>query len=258
VGTGFWITQVILVVAAIVTGIYVERSNRAEKNIPPANAPKYRVSVEETEARVGAHQFTAAEQSRLSVWRRLVEQARELRTDLVDDLQADMSSADEPPETSAQGQLLGWRKPAAMIGMVLVVIGSAGAWQAITAMTQIEQHATGAVMSGSLTSHLLPGVVANPGKYLAAVNSSSGGVSGGRDPIQMLAWLDEKEAVDRFEAVIGVGLACLLAGLAGWPSFAPPAEALTSAPRGSIGSDILPFILCASVFLAAMSFFELP
>jgi hypothetical protein len=248
VGTGFWITQVILVVAAIATGIYVERSNRAEKNAPPANAPKYRVSVEETEARVGAHQFTAAEQSRLSVWRRLVEQARELRTDLVDDLQADMSNVDEPQ------QALRWKKPAAVIGLVLAVIGSVGAWQATAAMTQIEQHATGAVMTGSLTSHLLPGVVANPGKYLAAVNSSSGGVSGGRDPIQVLAWLDEKEAVDRFEAVIGVGIACLLAALAGWPG----SDGSIDNRRGSIGSDILPFILCASVFLAAMSFFELP
>jgi hypothetical protein len=89
---------------------------------------------------------------------------------------------------------------------------------------------------------------------MAAVNSSSGSVSGDRDPIQVLAWLDEKEAVDRFEAVIGVGIACLLAASAGWPGSA----SRVNEPRSSFGSDMLPFILCASVFLAAMSFFELP
>jgi hypothetical protein len=257
VGTGFWITQVVLVVAAVATGIWVERCNRLEKNVPPPNAPKLRISIEEAGAHVGAQQFTAAEQSRLTVLRRLVEQARALQTDLVDDLQADMSSSNDPRET-APGQLRGWRKPAISIGLVLVVIGCAGVWQAISAMTRIEQNATGVVMTGSLTGHLLPGVVANPGKYLAAVNSSSGGVSGGRDPIQVLAWLDEKEAVDRFEAVIGVGIACLLAALAGWPTSAPPTETLADVPRSSLGSDLVPFLLCASVFFAAMSFFELP
>jgi hypothetical protein len=257
VGTGFWVTQVILVVAAVATGIWVERCNRLERNVPPANAPKLRVSVEEAGARVGAQPFTAAEQSRLALLRRLVEQARELRTDLLDDLQADMSSIDESERTSS-GQLRGWKKPAAVIGIVLAVIGSIGVWQATAAMTRIEREATGTVTSGSLTSHLLPGVVANPGKYLAAVNSSSGGVSGGRDPIQVLAWLDEKEAVDRFEAVIGVGIACLLAAVAGWPGSASPDGSLDGESRSSFGSDVLPFILCASVFLAAMSFFELP
>jgi hypothetical protein len=257
VGTGFWVTQVILVVAAIATGVYVERCNRAEKNVPPADAPKFRVSVEEAEARVGGQQFTAAEQSRLAVLRRLVEQARELRGELVDDLQPDMSDVEQSHRIGAD-QLRGWRKPAASIGVVLIVLGCVGVWQATAAMTQIEREATGAMPMGSLASHLLPGVIANPGKYLAAVNSSSGGVSGGRDPIQVLAWLDEKEAVDRFEAVIGVGLACLLAALAGWPGASPGVESSDDGPSSSIGSDLLPFMLCASAFLAAMSFFELP
>jgi hypothetical protein len=54
----------------------------------------------------------------------------------------------------------------------------------------------------------------------------------------VVTWLDEKAAVDRFEAVAGLGLACLLAAWA--------------------GRRPLPFILCACAFFAAMSFFELP
>ena len=171
-GIGFWVTQVILVLAAIATGVYVERRNRAEKNVPPADAPKFRVSVEGAEARVGAQQFTAAERSRLTVLRRLVEQARELRGELVDDLQPDRSTADEPHRVPLD-QFRDWRTPAAWIGLVLVVIGCVGVWQATAAMTRIEHDATGAMITGSLTSHLVPGVIANTGKYLAAVKLGS-------------------------------------------------------------------------------------
>ena len=219
-GTGFWVAQVILVVAAIATGIYAERRNRAERYLPPPSAPRIRVPVEPSEVRVGAPRFTAGEQSRLLVLRRLVQQARTFKTDLFDDLQADASTVDAP-DASAPSQARSWRTLALWLGFLLILVGGAGVWQANADMARLEREARGAVASASLVSHLLPGVIANPGKYLAAVNSASGAVSGGRDPIRVLAWLDQKEALDRFEAVVGVGVVCVLAATAGWPG-APP------------------------------------
>ena len=116
------------------------------------------------------------------------------------------------------------------------------------------------VVPGSLGSHLLPGPVASPGKYLAAVNSSSNGLSGNRDPIQVLAWLEQKATLDRFEGLVGLGLASLLVAIAGWPrsTYATVNGVRDYPPSGSVGSDLLPFILVVSVFFLAMSFFELP
>lgn len=259
-GIGFWVTQVILLVAAIATGISAERRNRAERDRPPTNLPIYHIPLAPTGVPVGGSQFTADEQSRLVVLRRLVQQARALKTNLLDDLQPDATAVDDRSGRTPNRQAGAWRTPALWLGLFLILIGGAGVWQANSVMVRLEQEATGSVTTRSLASHLLPGVIANPGKYLAAVNSSSSAVSGGRDPIQVLAWLDQKEAVDRFEAVIGVGTACVLAATAGWPG-ATRRGNLGSAEDespSSLGSDVLPFVLCASVFLAAMSFFELP
>jgi hypothetical protein len=143
------------------------------------------------------------------------------------------------------------------MGAALVIAGGVGAWQVNAAMTRLESESTEPISTGTVVSHLVPGVVANPGRYLAAVNSAASSISGDRDPIEVTAWLDQKEAVDRFEAVIGLGIACLLAAVAGWPRSPSRPGYLADDPAGSIGSDLLPFVLVASAFLAAISFFEL-
>jgi hypothetical protein len=133
----------------------------------------------------------------------------------------------------------------------LVIVGGLGVWQMNTAMTGLERESTDPV-GRSLVSHLIPGVVANPGRYLDAVNSSSGTASGDHESLETAVWLDQKEAVDRFEAVVGLGMACLLAAVSGWPRPSRD-DQFTS----SVGSDLLPLVLVASVFLIAISFFEL-
>jgi hypothetical protein len=259
VGIGFWITQVVLAVVAIITGISAERHNRAEQNTPSADSAYERVPVESAGSRRDAIPFTAGEQSRLLVLRRLVERARALKTDLYDDLTPDRSAEVGPSASSyTYGNSLPWKRIVVCTGVVLVGIGCIGTWHANAAMARIERQARGTMITGSIANHLLPGVVAYPGKYLAAVNSSSSGLSGDRDPLQVIAWLDQKQAVDRFEGIIGLGAACLLAVSAGWPRGGSQTGLLGEEPRGSVGSDVLPFLLVASVFVMAMSFFELP
>lgn len=246
-GAGFWVIQVILVVAAIAIGVSAERRNRAEQNSPPVDAPRRRILVESASVSRGVPQFTAREHSRLVMLRRLVEQARALKNDLYDDLQADAST---DPDSTCRSR--SWRTVAVCLGVGLVVVGSLGVWQMNAAMAGLERESTDPVGSGSIVSHLVPGVVANPGRYLDAVNSSVGSVTSDRESLEAAVWIDQKEAVDRFEAVIGAGIACLLAAVSGWPRPSRDGQ-----PTSSIGSDLLPFVLVASVFLIAISFFEL-
>ncbi|MBV9168948.1 MAG: hypothetical protein JOZ81_02540 [Chloroflexi bacterium] len=260
-GAAFWITQLVLMVTAIAIAVSVERRNRAERNNPPPDAPYHRIPVESARVRrrsSGSTSFTAAEQSRLAMLRRVVEQARALKTDLYDDLQPDRSQDDIAAPFSFT-HVRSWTTLAVGAGALLVIMGVVGVWQANAAITRLEQMPTGTLVPGSLSSHLLPGAVANPGKYLAAVNSSSN-TTGNRDPIQVMTWLQQKETVDRFEALIGLGVAFILIAIAGWPRPAArtPGFVEDDEPRGSIGSDLLPFVLVVSVFLVAMSFFELP
>ena len=262
-GVGFWVLQAILVAAAVATGIAAERRNRADQNAPPVDAPRRRVPVESASVARGTSQFTAREQSRLASLRRLVEQARALKTDLYDDLQADTATEREATSgtTTRSGHPRSWRAFTVCIGMGLVIIGGIGTWQANAAMTRLEREAQAPIGNGSVAGHLLPGVIANPGRYLDAVNSAATSVAANRDPIEVIAWLDQKQALDRFEAVIGLGAACLLATVAGWPRRAEPTGSgsgyFDDEPAGSVGSDLLPFVLVASVFFVAISFFEL-
>ncbi|MBV9323520.1 MAG: hypothetical protein JO352_07040 [Chloroflexi bacterium] len=248
--------QVVLVVAAIATGISAERRNRAEQNAPPVDAPRRRVPVESGSVARGASPFTTREQSRLLTLRRLIEQARALKNDLYDDLQAD-ASTEGGSSSIWSTPWRSWRLFAVGIGIALVAVGGVGAWQVNAAMTRLERQSPEPISTGSMASHLLPGVIANPGRYLDAVNSGSSNLAGQRAPIEVSEWLDQKEAVDRFEAVVGLGIACLLAAIAGWPRPAAPPGYLEDDAAGSVGSDLLPFVLVASAFLAAISFFEL-
>jgi hypothetical protein len=59
--------------------------------------------------------------------------------------------------------------------------------------------------------------------------------------------MHQKAAMDRWEALVGLGLSVLL---------------FTSATRtdedSSVGVDVAPFLLVATILFAALSFFELP
>jgi hypothetical protein len=247
-------------VTAVAIAISTERRNRAEQNKPPADAPYQRIPVESASTGRRSSEFTVSEQARLVMLRRVVQQARALKTDLYDDLQPDRSEDGMGANPVPLSHVRSWTRLAIWTGVVFMLVGCVGVWQANAAITRLEHLPGASVVAGSTGSHLLPGVVGNPGRYLAAVNSSSSGVSGNRDPIQVMAWLEQKATVDRFEALIGLGLTLLLAAVAGWPRPAsgPGTLVKDDEPRSSVGSDLLPFVLVVSVFLVAMSFFELP
>ena len=95
--------------------------------------------------------------------RRMVEQARALKTDLYDDLQPDASEEDAALSRSLPG-LRSWKTLSIWIGVLLLVIGCVGVWQANVAITVLEHMPTGTLVPGPLSSHLLPGPIANPGK----------------------------------------------------------------------------------------------
>jgi hypothetical protein len=241
VGTGFWITQLVLLVAAIGIGISAERQNRRKQDLEEEGAPVVTVPLETAVA-----SFTIVEQQRLMLLRRSVEQSRARKADLYDDLAADMPvrrglSVAEPALTPAlsQGEREArdrdtrWLPVIVWVGVILVAVGGVGMFRTELEMRRLDRES---FVSSSVLAHLLPGVIADPGRYLAAVNSGpAGAVSGGRDPLQALAAYDAKQSMDRFEALVGLGLALML-----------------------ITTDALPLLLLSSAAFASLSFFELP
>lgn len=228
-GTGFWIMQLALLVAAIATAVYSERRNRCspdESSFVGRTTPDARPS------------FTPLERRRLLVLRRLVEQSQLLRVNLYDDLTPEVRIEPEPRIEWP------WRQAMLWSALFLVLVGCVGVWQTNAAMAQLDR--------GPLFGHLVPGVIANPGKYLATVNSATSTVPlAARDPFQALALLDRKQAMDRYEALLGLGLAWLV-GAAARSSASSP-----NAPH-SIAGDVVPFIIVAAALCGALSFFELP
>jgi hypothetical protein len=147
-----------------------------------------------------------------------------------------------------------------VLGVLLLVLGCFGIWRTHLQMSAIEQARSSslATVRPSLLAHLTPGMIANPGKYLAAVNSSGSSVPAGADPLELLAMLELRQAMDRFEALFGLGLALIIASSSGWSTRPPrPGGNDAASQQSSIGSDLVPFILLVALFCAGVSFFEL-
>jgi hypothetical protein len=125
----------------------------------------------------------------------------------------------------------------------------------MNALEQSSRSSLGLVKS-SLVSHLVPTVISNPGRYLSAVNSSSGGGAAGSDPLEQMAMLALKQAMDRYLALVLIGIALVMASETGWVSRGERSE--SAVQPSSIGNDLVPFIVLAGLFCAALSFFELP
>jgi len=223
VGTGFWITQLLLAVAAIATAVYSAR-HAPEEGSADGRVPE------------SVPLFTPLERARLLVLRRLVQQSQVLQANLYDDLAPEERPG---PELRIEWP---WRRAMMWSALLLVLIGCVGVWQTNAEMNQLDR--------GPLFGHLVPGVIANPGKYLSAVNSAASPTAL-RDPFQAVELLDRKQAMDRYEALLGLGLAWLVSTLAGSPASS------AGAPQ-SIASDLVPFIIVGAALCGALSFFELP
>jgi len=288
VGTGFWIIQAMLLVATLATAFYVERDNR-RRDAAARDAPNVKVRISAVRGRsasaalplrrersVDGHTIlrpppilTAAEQTRLLVLRRWIQESRASRGSLYDDLVPDDGSADllsqqpatvdRSPSPPPAPTVAGWstRRLVFLGGMLLLAIACLGIWNTDRQMTALERAQALAPVRSSLVGHLTPGIIANPGKYLSAVNSSGGSVGAGQDPLQVLAMLDLKQAMDRYLALLLFGLALVVASNTGWTARSPRVAREGEPQPSSIGNDLVPFIVLAALFCAALSFFEL-
>jgi hypothetical protein len=144
-----------------------------------------------------------------------------------------------------------------VVGALLALAGVVGVVRTNALMDGVEhsQQTLGAGVHASLLGRLVPGVIANPGKYLSAVNSGGSSIAAGADPLEAVAMQSLKQAMDRYEALVGLGIALLI-----WGSARPVLrqQSSTGAVESSVASDAAPFIVVVALLCASMSFFELP
>jgi hypothetical protein len=128
-----------------------------------------------------------------------------------------------------------------------ILVGLAGVVRTNMQMTGLQKNGYSQAAPLSVGQRFLPGVIVSPGKYLSAVNGSSAGASAS-DPLYDLSVMELKQAMDRWEALAGIGLAVLL--------FLNATRATNE--ETSVGTDVAPFVLVAAFLFAALSLFELP
>jgi hypothetical protein len=143
------------------------------------------------------------------------------------------------------GQPTTHRRPlrwwACLAALALILSGGVGMLETYAAMDVLQPiNATQRAVGPA--DRLLPGLLAHPDRYLAAINASTATVN----DLYTVSLLELKEAMDRSEAALAAGAGLLLLAL----SAAPDATGLPS--------DVAPFLLVAAFLCAGLSFFELP
>ena len=279
----FWALQGLLLLALVVTAVRVELDRRRDERASTRRVPveRRRAAARSVQLRplerepvplrrvatvdVGLGGFTLRERARLLLLRGSVQDARTGRGGLYDDLQPDESTRwvvaattrvppaptrqpSTPPPPPPPAPKRGWtgRQLTLAIAALLVVVGGLGVVQTSAAM-----QATG--VEGSMVSRLVPGLLANPGKYVKAVNSSTSASAS----LDQVSYLHEKQAMDRWEAVLILGTALFLVTRR-TPSPTVSTAQGEPARESSVANDFLPFLFLLALVLGALSFFELP
>jgi hypothetical protein len=202
----------------------------------------------------GLSQFTAEQQARLVLLRAFVQEARSGQGALSDDLAA----APEVPARQERRGRASWRprlgnQQLMLIGgVVLLGLGLVGVVRTSVAMDELQRTSVSGQEPLTPAARLLPGVILNPAKYLSAVNATSSANSARVDPLYAVGQMQEKQAMDRWEALVGIGLSLLLF------VNAMRAAAANEDEMTSVAFDFAPFLLVAAVLFAGLSFFELP
>ncbi len=180
--------------------------------------------------------FTAEQRARLLILRAFVREAKMGRGALQDDLDPVVKPAQKRRRVSGRHVWLA-------AGALLILIGAVGVVRTNLAIVEIQANATARIDPLSPAARFLPGVLVNPAKYLSAVNGGAGTPS-----IEAVGIMQQKQAMDRWEALALVGLGLLL--IIGVQQAANE--------EGAVASDVAPFVLVAAFLFAALSFFELP
>jgi hypothetical protein len=135
-------------------------------------------------------------------------------------------------------------------GVVLIAAGLVGVVRTSMAMDDLQRNSVSQQAPVTPAARLLPGLIVSPAKYLSAVNGAGGGNSSRVDPLYAVGQMELKQAMDRWEALVGVGLSLLLFGNA--------MRAASADEDTSVAIDFAPFVLVAAALFAMLSFFELP
>ena len=131
-------------------------------------------------------------------------------------------------------------------GVLLVGFGLVGAVRTSMAMDDLQRTSVSQTQPLAPAARLLPGLIVNPAKYLSAVNASATPVRG--DQLYAIGQMELKQVIDRWEALLGLGVSLLLF-----------ANAMRGADEEStVAFDLAPFILVAAALFMGLSFFELP
>jgi hypothetical protein len=192
--------------------------------------------------------FTAEQQARLVVLRSFVQQARSGHGALSDDMAAE-PEVPEPPRQRRRRARVSLSSQQVMLvgGILLVGVGLVGIVRTSMAMDDLQRNSVSQAEPLTPAARLLPGVIVNPAKYLSAVNASASAIRG--DPLYAVGQMELKQAMDRWEALAGVGLSLIL--------FFNAMRA-SEDEESSVAFDLAPFILVAAALFAGLSFFELP
>jgi hypothetical protein len=148
-----------------------------------------------------------------------------------------------PRRPVAQTRLLiGIGALVALIGLLNVVLINAE-------MARLEQSGpTRLALAGGGVERFVPSLLANLQRANQPPSTVTAVLAG--DPRRSPQYIDHKRALERWVAVIGLGLAALFIGL---ESTIPEGSA---AARSPIGSDLARLLMLLSLALAGLSFFE--
>jgi hypothetical protein len=146
----------------------------------------------------------------------------------------------------------------ALVGVALMVVGLFGMVRTNADMVAMEQAAGPRLaIVGSGLNRFLPSILTSLSRSNAAFNTP-GRVTDPSDPRTSPAYVDAKRALERWVALAGVGLACLLFGLDELRGALPPAAAAegTVPEHVPISTDVARFVLLFALAWGAFSFFE--
>lgn len=271
----FWIIQALLLTPVLFMAASVGTEERPSRGAVPVLPPSRERPEEEKEdgdgqdasepvtapsvvaaAVASLSQFTAEQQAHLVLLRSFVQEARSGRGALSDDLAAAPAEVPARAMESApqRHKRAGWRprlnnQQLMLVGGVLcMVLGVVGVVRTSLAMDDLQRSSVSPTDALTPAAKFLPGVIVNPAKYLSAVNGGSGSGNSRVDLLYAVSQMDQKQAMDRWEALVGIGLSLLL--------FANAMRG--SEEESSMAFDVAPFVLVAAVLFAGLSFFELP
>ncbi|MBV9544296.1 MAG: hypothetical protein JOY61_07950 [Chloroflexi bacterium] len=239
VNTFFWIIQIALLMPLLVMAFTAG-----------LEGPSRRSRV--TAAISGLNQFTAEQQARLVRLRGFVQAARLTGGPLADDLRPALRARASVRRIPVEVHRTRGQRAVVALACLLVVVGAAGVFSTNSAMDGMRSNVP---WTEPLTpaQRFLPGVFADPARYISALNGAVSGAASvsWTDPFYAIAVMDQKVAMDRWEALAGLGIALLLF-----------ASALRSVdPQGesrALAFDVAPMVMVASVMFAALSLCELP